>query len=402
MRVKGIVIGAGIVGSAIAYELSRLGVDDLHVLDPDLRGAFSSSERNGGGLRHYWEHPVNVELARATISLCESHQSAVEYRPHGYLWLFTDDSAAEGETMLAHALANGLPYYPLARKEISTKYPFIDKTGDLAFGVFGPKDGFVNASALKTFFRDAAQKRGVAFHDQRWVTQVESDRTRRRIQVMEIPDLPTAQAYLQHPAEIGKGHPSETWEAEFVVIANGAWAKQLLSPLVGNSRIKPFRRQLVRIKCHGFDPSPYGMVIDPSGVFFRPEGRNLIAGLITKDEPSAYRFDYDATFFEEQIWPPLFERSRHFENLKAISGSSGLYSHTPDNSGIIGEVAQAPRVFEAHSFTGRGIMQSYGVAIAVSDLVTKHHFERIDASALSRHRFATGDEIFLVPEKVGP
>jgi glycine/D-amino acid oxidase-like deaminating enzyme len=68
----------------------------------------------------------------------------------------------------------------------------------------------------------------------------------------------------------------------------------------------------------------------------------------------------------EHIWPRLAECSSLFERRKHVRGWSGLYAVTPDRSGIAGPVRGLTNFFEAHSFTGRGVMQSYGVARALA------------------------------------
>ncbi len=60
---------------------------------------------------------------------------------------------------------------------------------------------------------------------------------------------------------------------------------------------------------------------------------------------------------------------------------------TPDRSGIAGAVAGFGNLFEAHSFTGRGVMQSYGIATALAELVDTGRTQQIDIAPLSRDRF---------------
>ena len=54
----------------------------------------------------------------------------------------------------------------------------------------------------------------------------------------------------------------------------------------------------------------------------------------------------------------------------------------------------ANRVYEAHSFSGRGVMQSYGVGQALADLIASGRYDQLDASALSRARFEGGEPAF--------
>jgi sarcosine oxidase subunit beta len=136
------------------------------------------------------------------------------------------------------------------------------------------------------------------------------------------------------------------------------------------------------------------MFVDSSGVYFPPEANYILGGYATPEEPAGYNFEYDGeTFFESSIWPALYERSSLFENLKHITGWAGLYEISPDNSGIVGRVAGLKNVFEAHSFSGRGAMQSYGAGLALSELIRKNEYKSIDLSSLDGARFENGQKI---------
>ena len=65
-----------------------------------------------------------------------------------------------------------------------------------------------------------------------------------------------------------------------------------------------------------------------------------------------------------------------------------LYAVTPDRSGIAGAVDGFANLFEAHSFTGRGVMQSWAVGQALGELIATGRYGALDLSALARTRFA--------------
>ncbi|MGH7288059.1 MAG: hypothetical protein ACREI8_08600, partial [Myxococcota bacterium] len=60
---------------------------------------------------------------------------------------------------------------------------------------------------------------------------------------------------------------------------------------------------------------------------------------------------------------------------------------TPDRSGIAGAVRGFANLYEAHSFTGRGVMQSYGIACGMAALIATGAYSVVDLSALTRERF---------------
>lgn len=387
MRIRGAIVGAGIIGSAIACELSERGITDLHVIDPDLEGSQSSTERNAGGVRHLWQHPVNIELSRISISFFEKISKEIGFQQTGYLWLFAKEKADQALSLFEHAKHFNLPYQQWSVADIRQKYPFIDKTNDLSCGLFGPKDGLVNSNALKNYYRDQAKQRGVCFHDRICMKDLKQNRGKVSLTLTLLESEDQATSLLKNP-----GTPSgreEIWSCDFVVLCAGPWMKTVLSSLVGHSLVQPIRRQICVFSAENFDMTPYGMVVDTSRVYFHPEGGNILAGLVLNNEPEGYRFDYDITFFENHIWPALYERSSHLERLKHLTGWAGLYSYTPDTTGILGKLPGFQNVYEAHSFTGRGVMQSHGAAVALAELVLNGRFETFDAIPLSRERFGT-------------
>ena len=139
------------------------------------------------------------------------------------------------------------------------------------------------------------------------------------------------------------------------------------------------------------------MIVDASGLYFHPEGPFVLAGYSIPDEPPGFDFGYDGdAFFEDQIWPRLAARCASFERCGHLRGWAGLYAVTPDRSGIAGPVGGFSNLFEAHSFTGRGVMQSFGVARSLAARIAGRGTAEVDLAPLSRDRFA--DPARLVPE----
>jgi len=177
-----------------------------------------------------------------------------------------------------------------------------------------------------------------------------------------------------------------------VVIAGGAWSKQVLRLLELESPSEPVRRQISIVDNRETNFSRYGMIVDSSGVYFHNEGPHILAGYSPPEEPPGYHFRYDGEqFFLTEIWPRMFARMSCCERMRHVTGWAGLYSVTPDRSAIVGRVRE--RVYEAHSFSGRGVMQSYGAAEALGELIARGSYGQLDASALARERFASEAEI---------
>jgi glycine/D-amino acid oxidase-like deaminating enzyme len=157
---------------------------------------------------------------------------------------------------------------------------------------------------------------------------------------------------------------------------------------------EPVRRQISLVDVRredlaaGVSLDSLGMIVDASGLYFHPEGAHVLAGYSIPDESPGFDFDYDgASFFEEEIWPRLAHRASSFERCGHVRGWAGLYAVTPDRSGIAGRIEGFANLFEAHSFTGRGVMQSYAVGQAMAELISTGRFGALDLSPLGRRRF---------------
>ena len=183
-------------------------------------------------------------------------------------------------------------------------------------------------------------------------------------------------------------------ECDVVVNCLGAWSTPF-SAKVGISDVtEPVRRQICLVDVHRQDRAAdarfeeLGMVVDASDLYFHPEGPHVLAGYSIPDEAPGFDFDYDGEeFFVEQVWPRLAHRASSFERCGHVRGWSGLYAVTPDCSGIAGRVEGFSNLFEAHSFTGRGVMQSFGVATGMAELLTHGAYQSLDLGPLSRERF---------------
>lgn len=399
-----LIVGGGLIGSAVAMELSKAGVGTICVIDPDLSGEWSSSELNAGGVRGTWSQEVNLELSKASIEYFADHSELVGYRPCGYLWLHRPETWAAANRAAKMHLARNWPVELWDPAMIRDRIPFIDKTDDLAGALFGIRDGLVNPNRLKEHFREEAIRSGVRFLDGVYFCSGELRGAGGGVSAhcfrfdSALSSSRKRELLTQNPRNEGAFADGDGgWlriEAAQLVNAAGAWAPEVAGRLGLQCPSRPVRRQISLFHARGLDLTPYGMIIDPSGVYFHPESIYGLSGFATPGEAPGFRFDYDGeSFFEESIWPALYERSTAFESLKHVSGWAGLYEESPDHHAILGPAVGAPasaRIFDAHSFSGHGAMQSFAAGRGLAEWMVKGRFESIDLTPLSGDRFLQG------------
>ena len=393
------IIGAGVIGSSLAMALGERGLKAV-VVDIDLVGRLSSSEKNAGGVRATWWQPVNIALCRASISYYERIREEVGFRQKGYLWLYGEATWPKALSHIGLQRELGHPIEELTARQVNERVPEIDRLDGIAGATFAPRDGLINPNLLKSHYRTRSRELGAKYLDRIYVhgIQVSSDGARLFCWQSRKPLSDAALMRMMSTDGLGESQPGRLFElvAPSVAITGGAWSPNVLCILKLTTPTEAVRRQLCLVSNRETNLDRYGMIVDTSGLYFHNEGANVMAGYSPPEEPPAYSFRYDGeAFFEREIWPRLYARMSCFERLRHVTGWAGLYAVTPDRSAIVGRAA--PRVFEAHSFSGRGVMQSYGAGQALADLIAKGAYGAFDASALSRERFATGA---LVPEEL--
>ncbi len=394
-----ILVGGGIIGSSAAMALATRGLK-VAVVDVDLSGRLSSSEKNAGGVRATWWQPVNITLCRASIAYYCSVRDEVAFRQKGYLWLYDDRTWAGACEHLELQRSLGQPIEVLTSSAIHARVPEIDKLEGVAGATFSAQDGLINPNLLKEHYRSRSRQAGASYIDRVYVHAAAVDSDEVRLECWQASETLTDEGLVRLMTEDAPGEPQAGALFELrgatVAVTTGAWSDNALKLFGLRNFSEPVRRQLCLIDNRATNFAAYGMIVDSSGLYFHNEGAHILAGYSPADTPPGHHFHYDGEpFFVNEIWPRMFARISCCERLRHITGWAGLYEVSPDRSAIIGRAA--PRIFEAHSFSGRGVMQSYGAGQALAELIAEGKYQRFDASALSRERFDRGQ---LVTEEL--
>ncbi|MGN6230815.1 MAG: NAD(P)/FAD-dependent oxidoreductase [Trinickia sp.] len=181
-----LVIGGGLVGSALAYGLARIGAR-VTVLD-EGDGGFRASRGNFGlvwiqgkgyGLTPYagWSRDSAARWPSLAQHLREDCGIDVALRqPGGFQFLFSDDEMAERHKRLS-ALREEIGDYPfelLDHREARERVPGL---GPKVVGAsYTPMDGHVNPLKLLRALHAGMQKRGVQLHSGECVERIEPNK----------------------------------------------------------------------------------------------------------------------------------------------------------------------------------------------------------------------------------
>jgi sarcosine oxidase subunit beta len=373
-----VIIGAGIVGSSIAFHLTEAGVKNVLVIERETRQGLGSTGKSMGGVRAQFATDVNIQMSLYSIPFLNRFDEATGYpsgyKPHGYLFMATTETHIDYlRTNFARQQALGLKGIQwLQPDDIRKVLPQL-RSDDIIGGTFCPTDGFVDPNSVMTGFMARAAEQGATL----W----------RGVEVTGID--------VNHGEVAGVKTTNGSVATRTVVNAAGPWAAGVARLAGAELPIEPLRRMLVPTEPFPGLPEHLPMIIDMStGWHFRQEGLGLIMAWADPKQQPGFRTDFDPAFIEK-ILTYAAHRVPSFADLAVNPRRcwAGMYEMSPDHHSILGPAPGVRGLFFANGFSGHGVMHSPATGRILSDLVLHGKTDIIDADTLSVRRFAEGRAI---------
>lgn len=353
-----VIVGGGVMGAATACFLARDHGIAATVLERDPSYARASSSLSASSIRQQFSQPVNIALSQASLAFLRrvGDELAVDGEaPHigltepGYLYLASEAGAPLLRSNQQVQLTAGADTRLLDPAALQRQWPWL-AVQDLALGSWGASgEGWFDGPALHQAFRRKAIACGARFL------------------AAEAVQLATAGGRVTAVATAD----GRRFQADAFVLAAGAWSAPLAAQLGCALPVSPKKRDVFVLDCPQALPG-CPLVIDPSGVWFRPEGRGFLAGAPPRDgdpdEPPLHAIDHG--LFEDLLWPVLAARVPAFEALRVRSAWAGYYEMNHfDHNGLAGPLPGYVNAYTACGFSGHGMQQAPAVGQALAALI---------------------------------
>jgi FAD-dependent oxidoreductase domain-containing protein 1 len=380
-RAEVVIIGGGVVGSSIAFNLLADGFKGkIVVLERDPTYEHASSSLATGGVRQQFGTAINIQLSRYSVRFYErfdeimtvdEEKGHAEFQQVGYLFLGNQQNWPALRRRLAVQRDHRVAVEVLNRDAIHRIVPGLT-TDDLEGATFGPKDGVLDPSGVLQGFVRKAKSLGAEFmHDE----------------VVEITRDNQGVSGIRTKKEV---HVA----SRLVVNAAGPWAREVARAAGVDIPVVPVRRQIFVCLPSSEVQCRFPLVIDPGGAHWRSEtGGRILVAKAKRDEPPGFNFTWDRSYFTDEIWPELAHRYPPFDRLRLERGWAGLYAVTPDENAIYGEHPELRGFYLANGFSGHGLMMAPATGKVMSEILRLGASKTIDVSCLSLERFETGELI---------
>jgi glycine/D-amino acid oxidase-like deaminating enzyme len=363
-----VIVGGGVMGAATACFLARAHGAAVTVIERDPSYARASSSLSLSSIRQQFSQPVNMALSRWSVEFLRrvaDELAVTDDRPAiglvepGYLYLATAAGAATLRRVHAVQRAEGVDVALLSTAELAVRFPWL-QVEDLAFGSLGLSgEGWFDGPALHRAFRRKAQACGARFVT---AEAVGFGTAGERVTTARCAD--------------GSCVPGDAF-----VIAAGAWSAPLGAALGFTLPVSAKKRDVFVLETPAELPG-CPLVIDPSGFWFRTEGRLVLAGGPPRgdDVADAPLHEIDHGLFDEILWPALAARVPALEALRVRSAWAGYYEMNAfDHNGLAGRLPGWANAFTACGFSGHGMQQSPAVGHSMARLIAGLDAPLIDA-----------------------
>ena len=372
-----VIIGGAIVGASIAYFLREEGFSGkITLIERDPQFTFSSTTLSAASIRQQFSIPENIRLSRFTLQFFRELKDRfgadadIGFREKGYLILAGPDGLPILQANHAVQLDEGADIIVEDAEALQKRFPWISGEG-ISAGAYGRSgEGWFDAHALLMLIRKSLKEKNI--------------------------DLVTgAVTAIRRDADTVTGvtlADGTAIDAGIVVNAAGPNAGKVAAMAVIALPVEPRKRSVFVFEAREqFDDMP--LMVDPSGVWVRPEGSVYITGGAENGdgEEAADPKDFDPNWslFEEIIWPALATRVPAFEAIRPGRAWAGHYEYnTLDHNAIIGPHPQVTNFMFANGFSGHGLQQAPAVGKTLAELIVHGAYRTIDCSAFGYQRIA--------------
>jgi len=374
-----IIIGAGVIGSATALQLSLLGIRDVLVVDRATVGSGMSC-RSSALVRMHYTFPAEVELAVRSDGMFRAwpeltgRPSCIRRTGFARIVAPGEESALLANIKMQRALgAHAEAIDAAGLKEIAPGF----RVDDISCAAWEPDGGYGDGAVVAGDLLAAARARGVRYRPNCVVRSLLRDGDR--------------------VTGIAVGSDDGDVHASAVILAAGVWSAAL-ARTVGLEL--PIETELHKVAVLAHGPAggvPIACIDSVTQTYFRPEGAGAMTLVGSFVGPRGADPDHvPATAGAEDLAPQVQAVSHRVPSLAEAGiagGVTGVYDMTPDARPLLGPVPGLDGLIVAAGFSGMGFKIAPAVGESIAGLIAGPRPGSVDLAPFRPSRFDEGAPI---------
>lgn len=370
-----LVVGAGVIGSAVAYHAADRQLGAIEVIDRNAVGSGMSC-RSSALVRTHYPFPPEIELAMRARAMFDAWPDLVG-RPSvvqetGWVKIVSRDEAPHLRANVEIQKGLGAQVELVTPEDLAKIAPEL-QTDDIEVAAWEERGGYGDGAAVAGDLLAAARARGVAYRSKTPVLGLVRSGDR-------ITGVETANGVVS---------------AGLVVLAAGVWAPPLLA---GAGLDVPLRLESSRVaivRHREGDGASVACTDVVTGTYFRPDsgGYGTVIGghhdsgtVPDPDRVPASADPEDLVLVVETA----ARRAPKLLDAGIASGTTGVYDMTPDFRPLLGTMPGIDGLVLAVGFSGMGFKISPAVGESIAALIEGRRNGAVDIAPFRPSRFREG------------
>jgi sarcosine oxidase subunit beta len=371
-----VILGAGVMGASIAFQLARRRAGRIAVLDKDHVGSGGSSRSSALVRMHYSFRP-EVQLALVSLKMFQHWREIVgeagAFRKTGFVRIVHPGETEQLKQNVAMQRNMGANVELIDRQQLQELEPdwAVD---EVELAAYEPDSGYGDGNVVANDFLSRARDLGATYLSKAEATSflIEGGRTR---------GVQTATGPIH---------------ASAVIVATGPWTRPLMQQAGFDPPIETEYHQVAILKNAPNMKSGSACIDSVTATYFRSDGGDkfLIGDFYGKRPIDPDNFPQRASETDlEEIIERASRRVPKIESAEVLRGVTGVYDMTPDARPLLGQAPGVEGLYICAGFSGMGFKISPAIGLVMSELILDGAASTVDISAFRPTRFAEGKPI---------
>lgn len=380
-----IVVGGGIIGGSSVYHLFEKGYSGrVLVLERNNALAQESTSLCAGGMRNIWSTEVNMKMTSYSIEHFKNFKGnfgvSIGFEQNGYLFTYYeknwggivdfkprwDEAGVNVELVPPDDIKNIVSGFTPGINHLTDSISKMLSIFPIVGGLFGKDCAIFNATTpAQTYF---------SISKERYPNQI-NIRLNSEVEKILFDKDKVKGVMMKGGEEIF---------ADKVLLTAGAWSRQVLDhsnvPEHLSVPVVPVKRVLYVIlpPLNGNKYNKIPLTVIDNGVYFRPEGDNLVTGRADPEQPPGFDTKPKRSYYEDFMNLYLQARIPGSEYCRIKNMWGGLYAvNTEDHNALIGEHPDFQNLFLCTGFSGHGAMEAPAAGLSIAEIIESGEIKTI-------------------------
>lgn len=366
-----VILGAGVMGASIAFQLAKRKAGQVVVVDKDHVG-HGGSGRSSALIRMHYTYAPEVQLALLSLKIFQNWKDVVgepgDFRRTGFVRIVAPHETGRLRANVEMQSKIGVNVRLITKQELQELEPDW-QLDDVDVAAYEPDSGYGDGAGVANDFLSRARDMGVTYLPRTTVTRL-------RVASGETRGVATDQGSIDAPV---------------VVVATGPWTRPLLKDTGYDLPIETEFHQVAILKnAPGMKGGGSACIDSGTATYFRSDGDDkfLVGDFYGERGVDPDNFPQRAP--DESLETLIDRASRRIpalENAEVMRGVTGVYDMTPDSRPLLGELPGVKGVHICAGFSGMGFKISPAIGVVMSELLLDGKAKSVDISSFRPGRF---------------